>query len=398
MKQIFEQVLSIISNLKLLIDHEQAATSTNINNLRDIDLTITEINDLFYHSGKLAFQKQYDILHLTEPKDYFNEMKQVIALWENSISVRNPAPNNVDEEFWDIYEYFKYVDKNVIYSNTIEHFKSLPEALKNDFLTLPKRYTFLKNKIDYGVNDFSLIEEHISLMSSEIEDYKWLYDHLADYRSKKTLNGIIKYWYTFDVNKMHKLCETLYSDYYDLDILKCDSKEVFVDLGAFIGDSVNDFINTYGDYKKIYAYEVTPRTFEVLKNNLAEFKDTLPIQKGVGKSKSIMYITDSGNGAGNSISSEGTIAVPVVSLDEDISEPISTIKMDIEGAEQDAILGSIKHIKNEKPKLLVSAYHIPSDIFKIPLLINDIRDDYTFYLRFNGHGCLWPCDYVLFAL
>jgi FkbM family methyltransferase len=366
--------------------------------LNDLVYAVSEINKFFYHFSKLSFEKDYDINNLSEPKEYFDEIKHIITAWENSIFVRNQAMNNVDEDFWDIYEYFKYVGKNDIYNNCLEHFKTLPEDLKDEFISLPKRYTFLKGKIDYTAGDFSLIEEHISLMSSEIENYKWLYDHLADYRSKKILNGIIKYWYTFDYNQMHSLIETLYSDYYDLDILKCHSNEVFVDLGAYIGDSVYGFINAFGEYKKIYAYEVTPKTFEKLKSNLKNFNNAIPIQKGVGKCRSTMYITDSGYGAGNSISEEGTIAVSVVSLDEDISEPISIIKMDIEGTEKDAILGSTGHIKNEKPKLLVSAYHIPSDLFKIPLLIHDIRDDYKYYLRFNGYNCLWPCDYVLFAV
>ena len=111
-----------------------------------------------------------------------------------------------------------------------------------------------------------------------------------------------------------------------------------------------------------------------------------------------MYVNNDGNNAGNKLLSTGDTEVEVVTLDDDISEQISVIKMDIEGAEKDAILGAEYHIRNEKPKLLISAYHLPGDLFDIPCLINDIRDDYKFYIRFNGHGCLWPCDYVLFAV
>ena len=80
------------------------------------------------------------------------------------------------------------------------------------------------------------------------------------------------------------------------------------------------------------------------------------------------------------------------------NEKITFIKMDIEGAEKDAIKGAKNHIKNEKPKLLVSAYHIPEDIFAIPKLIDDIREDYKFYMRYNGYCAIWPCDYILFAV
>ena len=71
--------------------------------------------------------------------------------------------------------------------------------------------------------------------------------------------------------------------------------------------------------------------------------------------------------------------------------------MDIEGAEKDAIRGASSHIRSEKPRLLISTYHIPEDIFEIPRLISDMREDYRFYMRLNGRG-IWPCDYVLFAI
>lgn len=105
-----------------------------------------------------------------------------------------------------------------------------------------------------------------------------------------------------------------------------------------------------------------------------------------------------GHKEGNKLLASGDTAVEAVSLDEDISEPVSMIKMDIEGAEKDAILGAANHIKTEKPRLLILAYHFPEDIFEIPLLIHEIRDDYQFYLWFYGRGCIWLCDYVLFAV
>ena len=65
--------------------------------------------------------------------------------------------------------------------------------------------------------------------------------------------------------------------------------------------------------------------------------------------------------------------------------------------EQDALKGAARHIAEEKPRLLISTYHKPEDLFQIPRLIDSMRNDYTYYLRFNGKG-LWPCDHVLFAV
>lgn len=67
--------------------------------------------------------------------------------------------------------------------------------------------------------------------------------------------------------------------------------------------------------------------------------------------------------------------IEMVRLDDDISEKVTLIKMDIEGAEQDALLGSIRHIREEKPKLLISVYHINEDIWKILRMIIDMDPD-----------------------
>jgi len=236
------------------------------------------------------------------------------------------------------------------------------------------------------------------MMVSNVENYKWLYEHLEDYRSKAVLNGIIKYWFDFQIEGLRNICETTFKDYYDLDILQITGEEVVVDLGAYTGDSVVQYAKEIGMYKRIYAYELTPTTYKNLVKNIEYLTNVIPIQKGVGGEKRTVCINDAENSAGNNIENIGDTKVEIVTLDEDIKEPISIIKMDIEGAEKEALLGARQHIVNERPQLLISSYHIPEDIFQIPLLINDMRDDYKFYMRFNGHGCLWTCDYVLFAV
>ena len=76
---------------------------------------------------------------------------------------------------------------------------------------------------------------------------------------------------------------------------------------------------------------------------------------------------------------------------------VTFIKMDIEGAEQDALRGSIRHIQEESPKLLVSVYHNNEDIWKIPRMITDMDSDYQLYLRSNGKQ--WgPAEIVLLAI
>lgn len=386
-----QELDNIIQMLKNIINN---GDNINIEIVKEVETITQELNKVLYHSKKLKFQKEYDFKENVDL--YINELKKLIMVYEQTLFHRKQK--KTDAVFWEIYESFLYVDEKEILRLVIEKFMNLPENIKEGFKLLPIRYEFLQGTIHYDKSDFSLIEQYVKMMTEHLEDYKWLYEHLQDYRSKMILNGIITYWFTFDIDQLHNLCETVFPDYYDMDLLKCDANEVLVDLGAFDGDSVFHFIDTYGDYKKIYAYEITPDTYKELQQNLSVYPDIICKQKGVGKQGGKMYVSSAAKSAANKLEENGSVQVDVVSLDEDIQEDITIIKMDIEGAEKDALLGAKKHIQNEKPRLLISSYHLPADIFEIPKLIHSMREDYKFYMRFNGHDGIWPCDYVLFAI
>lgn len=390
----YAQINSVIKTLdKMIVLMEKQKFEFDI--LQDVHVAFQTINQQLYFSNFLKFQVQHDVADKKGYNDFVKEVKKLRDIWK--ISIENRMKNPLDEEFWEIYDYFKWVNPKEIYERVLNYFLSLPEGIRIEFLSLPQRYTFLTGKIDIVKKDFSLIRRYVEMMTEEVEKYKWFYEQLGDYRSKQILNGIIRFWFQFDINDLHRYTENIFSDYYDLDILQCGSNDVFVDLGAYTGDSILDYIYIYGAYKKIYAYEITPSTCQTLRLNLQNYENIDIRQKGVGRKKDIMYIEDNKNVAGNRIQQEGDLAIEVVCLDEDIQEPISVVKMDIEGAETEAIKGMVKHIQKEKPKLLISTYHIPKDIFEIPYMLHDIREDYKFYLRFNGRG-IWPCDYVLFAI
>ena len=98
-------------------------------------------------------------------------------------------------------------------------------------------------------------------------DFVWLYENLADYKSKYILYAILNNYYNFDFISLGKVTNDIYKHYFDLDILKLQQDEVFVDMGAYIGDTTLDFINSYGtdSYKKIYCYEITKKSLESAK-------------------------------------------------------------------------------------------------------------------------------------
>ena len=107
---------------------------------------------------------------------------------------------------------------------------------------------------------WELAQNRAEAFSQHREDFEWLYGRLGDYRSKRVLHNILSYWLTCDYAKIVALRDKYFKQYFDLDLIACDDNEVFVDIGAYIGDTMVDYVKTFGDrcYKRIYCYEVVP--------------------------------------------------------------------------------------------------------------------------------------------
>ena len=352
------------------------------------------INAMLYYSKELEFQAFYDLSTKEGLEGYIREYHELIRIWEESLSRRE----GIDEVFFELYDYFKYVSADRIFQVSIAAFKQQEDDLRSILINGLENLIFLNSTINEETEDYSLIREYVEMMKERVEDFRWLYENLADYRSKRVLLRIVKYWINLDLRDLINLRENIFSDYYDLDLLDVGDEEVVVDCGAYIGDSIQEYIDNYGyQYKKIYAYEMSPDVFEALKQETADIPNIVYRKAGVGAKNCQLYLKNQNYLDAASLSEEGEVAVDVVPLDEDITEKITIIKMDIEGAEMDALFGAKKHIQEDKPRLLISAYHRTADIFDIPRRIREYRDDYQLYLRFNGKVA-WPADFIIFGV
>lgn len=194
-----------------------------------------------------------------------------------------------------------------------------------------------------------------------------------------------------------KLCNVLY---FDLEELKSDIKdaEVFVDGGCYDGKDALAFFKWCEnlDVKEplVYAWEPDPKNIEGCKARLDAVNGSYEIiEKGLWSKVDRLYFEMAG--VESSISENGTLKVDVDSIDNMIKTPVTFIKMDIEGSEYQALLGAKETIKKCKPKLAISIYHKPEDIWEIPRVIHQINPGYKFYIR---HYSLATQDTVLYAI
>ena len=254
-------------------------------------------------------------------------------------------------------------------------------------------------KLEPRTNDISLISQRAEILKKQWEKIECFYNRLEDYRSKYVLITVLENWLTFSYEDIQKVKENCFKPYFDIDLLMCDEDEVVVDLGAWVGDTVEDYLYTYGRdcYKKIYCYEILERNIKILHEKFDGMRDIIIRPVGVSKECGEMYLSDNNTTDAQSLVENGTTKVETVSLDCDIKEKITLLKTDIEGAERDALLGAKEHIKNDKPKLAISIYHSNQDLIRIFELIEEIQPGYHFYLRYNGQP-YFPSDYILIGL
>jgi FkbM family methyltransferase len=162
--------------------------------------------------------------------------------------------------------------------------------------------------------------------------------------------------------------------------------EVFVDCGAFDGDTIRALHeHCDGAFGHAIAIEPVPGTFGQLKEWVAQSPSTLRSRielwnSAVGSTSGTIRFTGTGRDA--RAADDGELTVPMVTLDELCgTRRVTYIKMDIEGAEFEALRGAKHTILRERPALAVCVYHTASDIWRIPLMIHELMPDYQLFLR-----------------
>ena len=170
------------------------------------------------------------------------------------------------------------------------------------------------------------------------------------------------------------------------------------DLGAYNGDSIRELSLYAPELSRVTAFEPDGRTFRKLTAYAAEAEIKIEAHNCAAWNEDCtLFFTEGGNRNSTLASDEGIKTgakvreVTAARLDSLYSGRCDYIKYDVEGAEYEAILGSVKTIDREHPKLLVSLYHRSCDIFKLPLLVRDMG--YTrMYLRRYKYVPAWDLN------
>jgi FkbM family methyltransferase len=181
--------------------------------------------------------------------------------------------------------------------------------------------------------------------------------------------------------------------------------DTVIDCGGCYGDTALYFAHKAGELGRVFSFEFMPNNLNVFKRNL-ELNPELakriqivpnPLWSASGEK---LYIEGNGPGAHITLRPLDSAApkIETLKIDDLVKREsvakVGFIKMDIEGAEMEALKGSELTIRRDRPKLAISVYHKLEDIWEIPRWIDGLGLGYRFYLR---HFTIHAEETVLFA-
>ncbi len=218
------------------------------------------------------------------------------------------------------------------------------------------------------------------------EEIEKAYNLLADDFSKNVYKGYINFLWGGELCSLWDIT-TPESEVYE-NIIKVHKDETFVDVGAYRGDTVEKFMELCGgEYEKIIAAEPDFKTFNKLLNNCAELKNFKAVNCAVTDVDGEVYFSHS---AGRQSALGGDVPTKSLTLSSLCrNERPTFIKIDSEGCELEILKASPEILKEYKPKLNIAAYHKNEDVFKLPILINEINPQYKIHLRHHPYIPAW---------
>jgi len=230
------------------------------------------------------------------------------------------------------------------------------------------------------------------------ERIKRITELFNDDESKKTFNKMIKFRQTG--KKSDYISHGRQTQYFINDFFTYGKNEVLIDCGAYDGDTIENFLKLQNmDYEQIIVFEPSIENFKLIEKKFNNPKIVL-INAGVYNKDGELYLLEYQDGSIVSETSTGAkeeIRVKVKAIDNlQNLKKVTFIKMDIEGAEMEALKGAKNTILKDKPRLAISIYHSDEDMLKIAEWIHATVPEYKLYCR---HHSIYPFAFetVLYA-
>lgn len=188
-------------------------------------------------------------------------------------------------------------------------------------------------------------------------------------------------------------------DYFYEDFLNYEDEEIFIDAGCYNLGTTIDFVRLCRGLKKVYAFEPDIFNYKECISRIEKEKANLPqiimLPYGTWNERTELHFEATAGGCSHIGEGNAVIKTAVIDDVVDISDKVTFIKMDVEGAELESLKGAKMIIKRDHPKLAICIYHKPEDMVTLPLYIKSLVPEYKFYLRSYSNS---DNEMVLYAI
>lgn len=215
------------------------------------------------------------------------------------------------------------------------------------------------------------------------DEWTDLFRLMEDRQSEQVLLDVVRYRLTANTHFMTDYAVRVKDQYFE-PFLNLRS-EVFVDAGGFDGDTTEEFCRRYPDYRMVHLFEPSQRNMRAAKVRLQAHRDISFRAEALSDRVGTMRFNAEA-GSASAVTSGPGEDVRVTTLDQAVTDPVSFIKMDLEGWELKALAGCERHIRDERPKLAIAIYHHAGDFRSVSQYIRSIHPDYRVYLRHYTQG------------
>ncbi len=265
------------------------------------------------------------------------------------------------------------------------------EVLENIYRIAAERELYAPDVPVFGTGLFDL--EYFKKYKEELYS---VYKKLEDDISKSTFVSLIAFKLTGDINHLRKIEITETAERYL--IRKLVKSENYIDIGAYIGDTVERYCEIFNKKGVMYAFEPDKKNYAKMLKRFEEKQiECNCFNFAAWDNNQILKFYSNSGRAGSADKSRATekfFEVQAVRVDEYIDKSVGFIKIDAEGSDINAINGLSNTIKKSKPCLKVAAYHRNEDFFIIPQTVDKICNSYRLYMRHLKYVPGWDTDFI----
>ncbi|MBO5897631.1 MAG: FkbM family methyltransferase [Clostridia bacterium] len=218
---------------------------------------------------------------------------------------------------------------------------------------------------------------------------------LADERSREVFRGVVEFRRTGRLDVLKATEDDRATVMREL--LHLDDYRTAIDVGAYDGDTARELTELCPQIETVIALEPDRRNFRKLCAYAEQEARVKPVNAAAWSEKTTLVFDDSGNrNAGVDLggTARRTVEVAAVALDDLVAkgERVDYIKYDVEGSEKQALEGSARIIREQKPDLLISLYHRTEDVHELILQVHELCPDYRLYVRRYPYVPAWDLN------